>query len=130
MADQFIFNYGPDDGPSRSFADFYSTNLVWSVGARLSYAELQAGYDAWATEHRRLSLTAKDLRREMGVRGHRHLLSNGARYLDVRRLGAGEAAPPPRPVDAVGAHDAARLVGALDDAIRALRAAKRAIARR
>ena len=47
---------------------------------------------AWARDFRRQSMSFRDLRAAMEQQGHRHIYSNGARYLDVRFQTAKEQA--------------------------------------
>lgn len=65
------------------FAEFYRTCLTASLGNRVRAAEVRARYLRWAGERGCGSISFRELRRMLEWRGHRHLYSNGAWYLDI-----------------------------------------------
>lgn len=70
-------------GPEQSFRAFYEGELRRVAGARLSSREVRAAYQDWAAASGATTLSFKEIAREMRTLGHRHIRSNGYRYLDV-----------------------------------------------
>ena len=69
--------------PDQSFRAFYRDQLRKVVGARLSSSDLRAAYQRWAADNGATTLSFREIAREMRLLGHRHIHSNGHRYLDA-----------------------------------------------